>query len=196
MPTKAFIFDLDGVIIDSENAWDKLYSQTPGQSLGQSIKSSYQNAKKSHPQLSWTTYFSTLNSQAKIIYNQAALTPGINQLLKKLVKDNYQLAVVSGSTEKWIKYVLKRLNYPIKMIISLHDHPRLKPKPAPDGYLAAIKQLQVKPENTLILEDSNTGVQSAKAAGAYVICLTQHWPKNYSAPGADKYIKNLTEIKL
>jgi len=194
LTNKAFIFDLDGVIIDSETWWDKLYFQKDGHSLGQTIESAYQEVKKTDPNLSWDKYLSKLKRQAKIIYNQAPLTPGINKLLTKLIKNNYHLGLVSGSTQQWINYVLKRLNYPLDLAISLHNRQDLKSKPAPDGYLEMMEQLGVKPQNTIVLEDSNLGIQSGKAAGAFVICLTEHHPINYHPTGADLYVNSLKEL--
>jgi|SRR3989338_716946 len=187
MTNKAFIFDLDGVMIDSETWWG-------GQSLGQTINSHYQQLKKTQPKLLWDKYFLKLNQKAKIIYNQAPLTPNINDLIQKLIKDNYRLALVSGSTQQWINYVVMRLKFPIKLTLSLQDRQDLQPKPAPDGYLEAMKKLGVKPKNAIILEDSQMGLDSAKATGAYVVCLTQHHPKNYHPLGADLYVKSLAEL--
>ncbi len=192
---KAFIFDMDGVIIDSETWWDKLwFYQLNGPSLGYSIRSNYQDFKKQNPRLTWQEFFAKMNRLAKTVYRQAPLTPGINQLLKKLVKDKYKIGLVSGSTSDWINYVLARLDYPVPVYLSLHDHPQLESKPAPDGYRVTMEQLQVKPENTIILEDSQIGIESAKAAGAYTICLTEHHPKNFHPTGADIYVKNIKEL--
>ena len=198
MPSnKAFIFDMDGVIIDSETWWDKLwFYQLRKPSLGYSIRSNYQDFKKLNPRLTWKEFFAKMNQQAKIIYCQAPLTPGINQLLRKLVKDKYKIGLVSGSTSNWIKYVQERLEYPIPVSLSLHDHPKLRTKPVPDGYLAVMKQLGVKAKETIILEDSQMGLDSAKASGAYVICLTEHHPKNYHPQGANLYVKSLRELLI
>jgi beta-phosphoglucomutase-like phosphatase (HAD superfamily) len=48
------------------------------------------------------------------------------------------------------------------------------PKPAPDGYNEMMKVLKVKPENTIILEDSNSGIKSATASGAFVISISEN----------------------
>lgn len=195
MAQKAFIFDLDGVIIDSETWWDKLWpSFETGLSIGHSIKSEFQAFKKQKPTLSWNQFFIQLNQIADKIYPQAPLTPGINQLLDKLIKNHYRLGLVSGSTAKWINYVLARLDYPIPISLSLHDHSELRPKPAPDGYLEAMKILKVNPQNSVILEDSQIGIDSAKTSGAFTICLTEHHPKNYHPKGANLYVKNLAEL--
>lgn len=194
MTNKAFIFDLDGVIIDSETWWDKIEGALPGHSLGQSINSSFKAAATLNPSLTWKTYFNQLNRYAQKIYTQAPLTKNIDQLISWLINHRYQLGLVSGSTTRWIKLVMARLKSPIPTIISLHDQPELKPKPTPDGYLAAMKKLKVEPSNTIILEDSQMGIDSAKAAGAFVICFSQLHPKNYHPHGADLYVKNLPEL--
>lgn len=194
MTNKAFIFDMDGVIINSETGWDKIEEALPCHSLGQSINSGFINARKIDPSLSWKNYFNQLNRHAKKIYAQAALAKNIDKLIDRLINNRYRLGLVSGSTSKWVGTVMARLKQPIPLRISLHEHPELKPKPAPDGYLEAMRQLQVKPKNTIILEDSQLGIDSAKAAGAYTICLTEHHPKNYHPTGADLYVKNLKEL--
>ncbi len=192
---KAFIFDMDGVIIDSETWWDKLwFYQLKTPSIGSSIRSNYEDFKKLNPRLTWQEFFAQMNQLAKTVYRQAPLTPGINQLLGKLIENKYKIGLVSGSTSDWVGYVLERLEYPIPVTISLHDHPKLRTKPAPDGYVEAMKRLRVKPENTIILEDSDMGIASAKASGAFVICLTEHHPQDYHPEGADLYVKDLREL--
>lgn len=195
MDEKAFIFDLDGVIIDSENWWDKLYFKKSGHSLGQTISSAFTEAKLTNPNLSWKKYLANLNLAANTIYRRAPLSPGINELLKFLIKHHYRLGLVSGSTKAWINLALKRLDYPIKSTISLEDRRDLKPKPSPDGYLEMIKTLKVRPQNTTILEDTNMGIKSAKAAGAFTICFTRFHPQNYHPASADIYTDSLRQIK-
>jgi HAD superfamily hydrolase (TIGR01509 family) len=194
MNQKAFIFDMDGVIIDSETWWDKLYFKDEGHSLGRTIGVVFEEEKKTNPGLSWDKFYAHLDAKAKIIYAQAPIAPGIDALIAKLKKDGYSLGLVSGSPQSWIDVVMKRFASPIDLSISLQDRTDLQPKPAPDGYAEAMKKLKVKPENTLILEDTNMGIVSAKSAGTKVICLTQFHPKNYHPQGAGWYVKNIKEL--
>lgn len=200
LTNKAFIFDMDGVMLDSESYWQKenrIFPEISKQTMGQSMKNIYQIALKhgyNHP---YAQFFKAYDQQAVKIYSRAPLTSNLPQLFQKLIKAHFRLGLVSASPIKWINYVLARLPQPniFNVIISINDSD-LPSKPAPDGYLEAMKQLHVNPAETIILEDSGYGVQSAKASGAYTICLTEHWPKNYSAPGADRYIKNLVQLNL
>jgi len=79
--------------------------------------------------------------------------------------------------------------------VTLHDRPDLAPKPAPDGYIAAMKNLNVKAKNTLVLEDSNAGIASAKAAGAYTVAFRQNLVEGYKQiEKADADAQNLQDV--
>src|SRR3972149_400084 len=202
MINKAFIFDMDGVIIDSETWWNKMdshYSETIlGQKLakkilpnsfGQSLKTIYNRAVREGFSLSWKEFFAGYDKMAQVIYRQAPLTKNINHLIDRLLSKHYRLGLVSASCLDWIKLTLKRLDRPkaFKVVISLDDRPDLKSKPAPDGYLKAMKRLGVKPENSFVLEDTETGIRAGKASGAYTIGLTEHLPAWHQPAGGDLF---------
>lgn len=75
------------------------------------------------------------------------------------------MAVVSGSRRKAIDAALDHLGMPhfFKFIVGAEDY--TNGKPAPDCFLHAAKLLNVEPENCLVFEDANLGIQAAKAAG-------------------------------
>ncbi|HSW88764.1 MAG TPA: HAD family hydrolase, partial [Candidatus Saccharimonadales bacterium] len=77
---------------------------------------------------------------------------------------------------------------------SLDKRSDLPHKPAPDGYLEAIRMLGSTPQSTIILEDSNAGIASAKAAGAFVIGLRENLVEGQSQNGADIYADNINEV--
>ena len=77
---------------------------------------------------------------------------------------------------------------------SVFEHPELRPKPAPDGYLDACKNLEAKPENTIVLEDSNPGIAAAGAAGCYVIGFRAHAPEGFPQTGADAYADTMEDV--
>ena len=60
--------------------------------------------------------------------------------------------------------------------------------------LEAMKKLNSTPGKTIILEDSNKGIQSAKKSGALTVCLREHLRKNYLPQGADIYIDDLASL--
>jgi len=96
----------------------------------------------------------------------------------------------------WITTLTKRLSFEddIELIISLYERPDLAQKPAPDGYLAAMESLGASPATTIILEDSNVGIQSAKASGALTIGLRQNIIKGYKQEGTDVYANTIADV--
>jgi len=96
--------------------------------------------------------------------------PGVETAIKELSKF-FPLGLVSGSTHDQVLWALNKLNLTryFKVIYGKEDYE--KGKPAPDGFLKAIKTLNAIPTRTVIFEDSEAGIKSAKGAGAYVVAV-------------------------
>ena len=205
---RAFIFDLDGVIINNEAMWDKAkeeifvnflgekISEQMGSTLGVSLDNIYKKAAELGTKLTEEEFSKIFFKQAEVIYGTAPLTPGLDQLAKVLKDLNYAIGVVSASPKTWMDRALSRLSFinDLKVSISLYDRPDLPHKPSPVGYQEAMKSLGSTPSSTIILEDSNTGIASAKASGAYTIALTLNAVDGYEQRGADVYAKNIKDV--
>lgn len=208
-PTKAFIFDMDGVIIDSEPVWEryeqvflaelmgqKTYLKIKDQILGNSINAIYQIASRYGLEISKQEYLRIYDDYAKKVYAEAKLTPGIKEFIQKLIGMDLKLGLVSSSRQNWIDLVLEKLKVSkqFEFVISLNDAENMQPKPSPIGYLRAMEVLGFPPSSTIILEDSSKGVQAAKASGAFTICLEENLPEGYRPVGADLYIESITAL--
>jgi len=205
---KAFIFDFDGVIIDNEPLWEEakkeLYQNVfgkevfarMGSTLGINMDDIYNMAVRCGTTVEKDLFIKEFHNQAPVIYKTAPITPGIDSVGDKLVALGYEIAIVSASPREWIETTLERtkLKNHITHILSLYDRKDLPHKPAPDGYLEAMKSLNVSPLKTVILEDSNTGIESAKASGAYTIGFKQNLMKGYVQKNADAYADDLEEV--
>lgn len=206
---KVFIFDMDGVIINSEPVWKKqediflaklfgkkLYQKMNKYILGNTIDEIYKIATKSGFLMSKRDFSQIYDQNARNVYTKAKITNGIEELINKLVTLNFKLALVSASRKNWIDIVIKRLDLKkqFKSVLSLNDDQNIRPKPYPDGYLKSMKELKVSPKNTVILEDSNRGIVAAKSSGALTICLKENFPSNYIPRNADIYINKLTDL--
>ncbi len=207
---KAFIFDMDGVIIDSERAWTpyqkkfssnllgkriykKIY-KNPGSTVGLSVDAIYQKAVKYGFSMDLKKYYQIYDEQAELIYTSATATPNIDHLIKFLRSRDFKIGLISTSRSKWIKLALKKLNFKkndFDYILSLNDRKDLKPKPYPDGYIETMKVLGTTPKSTIILEDSNSGIKSAKASGAFTIGFKENLLPGYLQTGADFYAENI-----
>lgn len=206
---KAFIFDMDGVLIDTEKHWVKLESifldnllgkevnAKLGNTTGVSIQDIYEKAVGFGHTGSWEDFEAAFDVQAQDIYRRAAISEGIEDLIENLISNNFKLGIVSASPLSWIKIFLERVPFgnSFDTIISLHERSDLSHKPHPDGYNAAMKNLDVLPSETHILEDSNPGIAAAKASGAYVIALEEHLVPGYmQSSDVHSKAKKMTDV--
>ncbi|EDK72363.1 HAD-superfamily hydrolase, subfamily IA, variant 3 [candidate division TM7 genomosp. GTL1] len=205
---KAFIFDLDGVLIDDEQIWEdeksKLYikvfgkevADRLGSTIGINIDGIYEKAVSCGTQIPKERLVSAFYELAPTIYQTAPIPAGLDNLVIFLKENNFVIGIVSASPLPWITTVTKRLSFEndITLIISLYDRPDLPHKPAPDGYIEAIQSLEATPASTFILEDSNAGIESAKDSGAFTIGLQQNLTKGYKQNGADAYAATARDV--
>ncbi len=205
---KAFIFDMDGVIVNSEPVWERYekkflptlmgkvtYLSIKDQILGNSVSGIYRVASCYGLQMDKKLFEQIYDKYATKVYEEAEITDGIKQLIDKLTVMNFKLGLVSSSRQYWIDLVLEKLKVKDKfnLVLSL-DQKSFRPKPFPDGYIEGIDKLDSKPNNTIILEDSQRGIDAGKSSGALTICMQQFLGKNRSAKGADIYLKTIKEL--
>lgn len=205
---KAFIFDLDGVIINDEPMWQiakkeifiRLFGEEIYKKLGNTVGLNrtiiHEKAVAMGSTATIEELFSAFEEKAHGIYQNAPLTPGLKRLSDILVHLRYRIGVVSASPKNWVDTVLERITFKesVEVVVSLSERKDLAHKPSPDGYHEAMRLLQVASFDTVVLEDSNAGIESAKKAGAYVIGLTQNLVDGYRQTGADAYAQNLDEV--
>ena len=196
------------MIIDNERFWEihkkKIYQEVYGleiatklnKTLGLNMDAIHETAKLYGTTVSAKMLYDACDRHAKHVYTDAPITPGVDILIDTLIDSDFSLAIVSASPKSWIDIALSRLHnhYGFQHIISLQDRVDLAHKPAADGYIEAMKILGVDRKHTIIIEDSNTGVLSAKAAGAYTIGLRQNNIDGYQLIGADKYVDKIIEV--
>lgn len=205
---KAFIFDMDGVVIDSENSWEKYggnflqnllgkeITEKIGDTIGMTVNTIYDIAVENGFSIDRKDYYKLYDKRAAYVYSKSQLTPGIENLAAKLISLGFKIGLVTSSRSIWANNVLPRLSFvdDIDCTISINDRNDLKPKPAPDAYLESIEKLGATPQSTIILEDSNSGIKAAKAAGAYIIGFKQNLIPGYVQKGADVYAENMEEV--
>jgi HAD superfamily hydrolase (TIGR01509 family) len=201
------LFDLDGTIIDSEPAALQAIldcTKTWGVPVTQAEAASVAGKK-------WEVAFDLLYrvhkmpvSQAEasraiiarfheIVHADLKVVPGSVEAVKDFAK-HFRLALVSGSMRYDILWALEHLKIiqHFQHILGSEDYPLSKP--APDGYLKAIRLFGADPKHTLIFEDSGPGIASAQAAGVKVVAIssTNHYGHDQST--ADAHIKDFVGI--
>ena len=211
MNIKAVLFDMDGLMVDTESlateafihsAKKQGYDMTKEETLlvlGFTTKSIYDF---------WENYFKNsdvsgkqlVDDHYKYIENILFTTgprkmPYIEELLKYLKEHNYKVAVASSSSINHIINNMEKTGLK-KYIDEFASGAEVENgKPAPDVFLLAAKRLGVKPEECLVLEDSKAGVIAGNSAGAKVIMIPDMFkPDEVCKEKAYRIVNNLGEV--
>ncbi len=199
---------MDGVLIDTERTWVRhgarfltdLFGEEVmkrvGSTIGMSGATIFKKARELGADFDEATYIALHDAEANRIYDLASMTQGIDELGKVLHERGYLMGIVSASRSEWINFMLPRLTFAgdLSLVLSLSERSDLRHKPHPDGYQEAMRLLEVTPEDTIILEDSNSGIAAGKAAGAFVIGLSTNLPEGYKQEGADLYADTIEDV--
>ena len=211
MSIKAVLFDMDGLMVDTESlateafihsAKKQGYNMTKEETLlvlGFTTKSIYEF---------WENYFKNsdvsgkqlVDDHYKYIENILFTTgpskmPYIEELLKYLKESNYKVAVASSSNMDHIINNMEKTGLK-KYIDEFASGAEVENgKPAPDVFLLAAERLGVKPEKCLVLEDSKAGVIAGSSAGAKVIMVPDMFkPDEECKERTYRIVGNLGEV--
>ena len=190
LPIEAVVLDMDGLLIDTEPVWreaeaavfadlgieltDEELLGTTGQTIDAVIPV-WREREPDHD--GETPRLTDAEVEARIVDLVAAHVraegepmPGVVQAIALLQRLGLHLAIASSSPRRMIDAVCERLGLDfIEVRCSAMEEARSKP--APDVYLAAARRLGVSPERCLAIEDSPSGVVSARAAGMRCIAV-------------------------
>lgn len=212
----AIIFDVDGLIVDSEELYSKTYIETL-EAFGKTIVREEYTACVGIPvedNAAQAVEHFRLNTTAEAYceawmgrFEEAIskpggidLMPGIVELLEHL-EGVYELALASSTKQPRMRTtvvngLMHHLDYHspedlFKVILSGSDV--IHTKPAPDIYLLAAEQLEVDPSDCLVFEDSQAGVIAAKSAGMTVWAVPNFFTSHQDHSKADRILDSLSE---
>lgn len=186
MNFKAVIFDMDGVLIDSELYWNQegnnffvkrnipYTMELKAQMVGHSMRENMQWVKE---KFGFTESVDELCEErvrsTDHIYNQAAgILPGAEDLLKKLKIAGCKTAIASGSFLYRIETIVERFHWkPYFDKLVSTDDVNFVGKPDPAIYTYTAKALAVPPTDCVVIEDSVNGVIAAKGAGMKCVAV-------------------------
>ncbi|MEC4048450.1 HAD family hydrolase [Flavobacterium sp. SUN046] len=204
------IFDMDGVIVDTEPVHHYAYNQhfkmlnidiTPemyASFTGNSTKNIFERLKAT---FNLEDDVQTLVETKRNLFNEAFdhkedlyLLDGVEDLIKDLHHNGMQLVLASSSAKVTINRIFNRfgLHQYFSHIVSGEDFPESKPHPAIFEHAAYISQ--TPRENCIVIEDSTNGIKAAKAAGIYCIGYDSVNSKMQDYSLADQVISNFKEL--
>lgn len=208
-PIEAVVFDMDGVLIDSEPLWrsaERDVLRTVGvhatdedlvQSMGVAIREVVDEWHRRHPWEGPTPgelADAIVDSVARAISRDGVLRDGAISAVDYVRGLGLRLAVASSSPMSLIQAVLS-LGLPAEwfdVILSAEAEERGKPDPA--AYLSAARELGVAAERCLAVEDSFNGVRSAKAAGMVCVAIPEVCPADGTFDQADLVLRSPSEV--
>jgi HAD superfamily hydrolase (TIGR01509 family) len=205
----AVVFDLDGVIVDSEQVWDAVREQYTRESGGTYSESATRDMM-GMSSLEWSRYMhevlgvpgtpEEINAAvvARMLQRygeELPLIPGAVEAVRRCA-ERWPLAIASSSNPELIDVVLDESGLRDVISVAVSSQEVARGKPAPDVYLEAARRLGVDPRRCAAVEDSHNGILSAKAAGMRVIAIPNpHFPPAADALAeADVVLRSIEEL--
>lgn len=194
---KAILFDMDGVLVDAKD-WHydalNLALELFGYTISRDAHLTTFDGLPTRKKLEMLTasrglpeglhdFLNALKQKNTRVLMEQNCKPTFNHryALSKLQADGKLIGVCSNSVRDTVETMMRltRLEEYINVIYSNEDV--TNGKPSPDMYLAAMKDLKVEPQETLILEDNDHGIAAAVASGAHLLTVTVPDDVTYSA---------------
>lgn len=207
---KAFIFDMDGVIVDSESIYKEIEKELfdeVGVAVDHEEHISYQGS--SNP-IMWSLIKEkhglhhsleelvamTENKVIRFFSGLPKIEPmsGVVELLQWLQKNGIKLALASSSSIDVINIVLAKTGLTPFFEVVVDCTEAGAGKPDPTIFLLARKKLGVPKGNCVIMEDSTNGIKAAKAAGIYCIAFSGPGSEHQDKSAADLIIDNFSDL--
>ncbi len=207
---KAVIFDMDGVLIDSEPLWRKAMiegfasigvliteedcKKTTGNRLKEVVEYWFEK-------LDILDFLPTeiehriINMLVKLINNEGKAISGVIEVINFCKNKNIKIGLATSSSNQLMEAVLEKLNLKNTFKSSISAENMEYGKPHPEVFLNCASQLQISPLECIVIEDSINGVIAAKAAFMKVIALPeQENINNHKFSIADYKLNNMQEV--
>lgn len=215
---KAVIFDMDGVIFDTETLWKSSFYNTTKkfgivpiekfrlQLIGTNTSSYIKKIEEQYPGLDGKKFYSVLSENVET-HIASLLCKKFKQYVEILKQNGYKIGLATGSKRSFAKQLFESIDVDMNTFFdaTVCGEDVTLGKPNPQSYLMACEKLDVKPENAFVLEDSPNGIIAANSAGCKTIMvvdcvkpnrqLKQKTQKIYwHMKGAIKYILKQTKM--
>ncbi len=208
---RAVIFDMDGVISNTQQANSELESLfLKKYGIVMTVQELIQNyagiPERDCAEMIFKKYGKEVDLDKFVEEKLTALTEfargrvkpieGVIDLIAKLKENDFKLAVASSSTMEFINLVLSELSIKDKFDILTSGREVERGKPNPDIFLLTAQKLNILPSECAVIEDAKNGVIAAKKAGMKCIWLTSQESFEGGESLADITVKTLRELQL
>jgi HAD superfamily hydrolase (TIGR01509 family) len=209
--TRAFVFDLDGVLLDSEQVWNEAKEQVVRERGGRWRDDAPRHMMgMSSPE--WARYLreelgvdleleaisdEVVRRMERIYRAELPLIDGATEAVERLA-GSAPLGLASSSNREIIDLFLDLTGLGPRFAATISSEEVDRGKPAPDVYLEVLRRMDAAPARSAAVEDSENGIRAAKAAGMRVLALPNpHYPPDPAAvAAADDVLGSLHELTV
>jgi HAD superfamily hydrolase (TIGR01509 family) len=205
----AVVFDLDGVLVDSEHLWDEVREELTRERGGRWHEQA-QRDMMGMSSLEWSRYMhdelgvpdppeeisrEVVRRLEAIYREELPAVPGAREAVERLA-ERWPLGLASSSNREVIELALELLGVADRFAATVSSEEVARGKPAPDVYLEAARRLGIDPARAAAVEDSHNGIRAAKAAGMRVLAIPNRRfpPGDDALADADQVLETLAEL--
>ena len=210
MIIRAVAFDMDGLMFNTEDVYSetgtivlerrghKFTKQLKDAMMGLTPKASFE------VMIEWCSLedsWEALSDESEEVFLgllQKSLKPmpGLLELLDRLEELNIPKAVATSSSYRLLEAILTQTGLMDRFVFKLTFENVVNGKPHPEIYQSAAERFGVKPEEMLVLEDSQNGVIAASQAGAYTVAVPNEHTAHLDFSAADLIVDSLADERL
>jgi len=209
--TEAVVFDLDGVLLQSEEVWDAVRERYVREAGGR-YDEEVQRAMMGMSAPEWSRYLheeagvrqdpedinrAVVERMLEAYRSELPLLPGAVEAVRRTA-ESFPLGLASSSNREIFEAVLDLAGIADCFGATVSSEEVARGKPAPDVYLEAARRLGVEPERCTAVEDSHAGIRSAKSAGMRVVAIpnASYPPDDEALELADAVVGSLDELTV
>jgi HAD superfamily hydrolase (TIGR01509 family) len=206
---EAVVLDLDGVLIQTEEIWDEV-REALARERGARYDAGAQRAMMGMSSIEWSRYMheqlgvpdpppdisaEVVRRMEQRYRDRLPLLPGAVEAVERLAA-RWPLGLASSSNRPLIDAVLELAGLQRFFRVTVSSEEVARGKPSPDVYLEAARRLEVGPERCAAVEDSHSGIRSARAAGMRVVVIPNPSfpPDDAALADADVVLESLAEL--
>jgi HAD superfamily hydrolase (TIGR01509 family) len=209
--TRAVVFDLDGVLLDSEQVWNKAKEEVVREHGGR-WREEAPRTMMGMSSLEWSRY---LHDELGVPLDPDAISDEVVRRLEGIYRDrlplvdgareaverlaaSLPLGLASSSNREIIDLFLDLSELGPCFAVTISSEEVQRGKPAPDVYVEAVRRLGADSADSVAVEDSENGIRAARAAGMRVVAVPNpHYPPDPAALAeADEVVRSLRELTV
>ncbi len=207
---KGILFDMDGVLVDSEPLFHKAVNimvercgaapiteeENNRYLLGTTVEETWVRVKelRNVPQTPEELLAGYNDVVKEVLRSDLIPRPGVRELIAEAHRRGLPIAVASSSLREWVELKLSVIGLTDAFRVKLGGDDIENGKPAPDIYIKAARLIGLEPAECVAIEDSPIGLAAASSSGAYTICTLTDSTRHLDLSAADVIIENLEEF--